>query len=84
MNTSIEKMKECYVLCSLDLEGKTVYLRSLHEKGQWEITTDIELATKAPDRDTAEFVRDFYMQEVGNGEWLITPVIIQYMLVNES
>lgn len=84
MKTSIEKIKECYVICSLDLNGNTCYLRSLHEKGKWEITTDVEMATKCMDRDAARYLRAFYLNEIGDGEWVVTPLMIQYMLIDET
>lgn len=85
MKVSIEKAKECYVICSIDLSGKTVYLKSLHDVGKWEITTDIEMATKCADRETANIMLNIYYQEIGNDNtWVIVPLIIQYQLIDES
>ena len=68
-----------------DLSGKTVYLKSLHDVGKWEITTDIEMATKCADRETANIMLNIYYQEIGNDNaWVIVPLIIQYQLIDES
>lgn len=83
MKTTIEKMKECYVVCSIDAVGKTVYLRMIHKDSSWEIVTDVEIATKCLDREAAEAMKNFYMNEIGDGEWAIVPLIIQYSLVEE-
>ena len=84
MKTSIEKVKECYVLCSLDLTGNTVYLLRSVIDSKWIVTADPEIATKCADKETAEILRDLYMREIGDATWVIVPMIIQYHLVNEE
>lgn len=84
MKTKLEDSKTYYVICSIDLDGKTVYIRSLHGPGKWEIVADIEKATKANTLEAAELLYELYRQEVNNGEWVIVPLIIQYLLVDES
>ncbi len=52
MDKSLEKSLKRYVICSLDQAGNVVYLHSLHEY-KWELTTDVERASKAVNRRTA-------------------------------
>lgn len=83
--TNVEKLKHVYVLASIDNAGKTVYLRSLHSAGQWEIVADIEMATKGSNMATIELMRDFYEQETDNyNTFVIVPLEIEYRLVRED
>lgn len=84
MKLSTEKINNYFVLCSLDLEGKTVYLRSLHDLNKWEIVTDIEMATKTHDYETAELLKECYDREIGDAEWAIVPEIITFQLIDET
>ncbi len=79
----IEKIRELFVLCSIDKKGQTCYLRSLHEPGKWEIVTDIEIATKYTTLEAAEISYDFYKREMGNSylEFVIIPMEIEYRLI---
>ncbi len=85
MNKSLEKQTIKYVICSLDNIGKTIYLHSLHDF-KWELTPDIERATKTLDRKIANIVLDNYYHDMKpkDEEWLIVPVVTEYYLVNES
>ncbi len=82
----IEKIRNAYVLCSIDNTGKTCYLRSLHEPGKWEITTNIEVATKYATSDAADLSYDFYQRELGSdaGVFVKIPLEIEYRLINEE
>lgn len=85
MKTTVEKTNNYYVLCSIDNSGNTVYLRSLHEPGKWEITADIEFASKCVNKNTAELTLQFYENETQNyDKWVIVPMIIEYKLINET
>lgn len=86
MKKYIEKLRTGYVLCSIDNNGTTVYLRSLHEPGKWEIVSDIEIATKYTSSDAADMSYDFYMAELGTnaGKFVKLPFEIEYRLINES
>lgn len=85
-NYSIEKIKKVCVLCTIDTEGRTAYLRSLHDPGKWEITTDIETATKYTTDDAAMMSYDFYQREMGSdaGTFVIVPLEIEYRLIEEQ
>lgn len=84
MRKQLEKTINKYVIASIDAEGKTVYLRSLHDH-KWEIVTNIELATKAYDKDIADMVLANYMEDFQtNTEFVIIPLTIEYYLVDES
>lgn len=84
MRKQLEKTINKYVIASIDAEGKTVYLRSLHDH-KWEIVTNIELATKTYDRDIADMVLMNYMEDFQtNTEFVIIPLTIEYYLVDES
>ena len=81
---TLEKLKKVYVLCGIDTAGTTVYLRSLHETGKWEVTADIEMASKCVNKQTAELMLDFYNQEIGDATWVIIPCWIEYILIKEE
>ncbi len=82
-NYSIEKINKVYVLCSIDLSGKTVYINSLRNH-KWEITTDIERASKMLSRKVARIVLDGYYQDTGNNNtFAIIPLEVEYRLINE-
>ncbi len=85
MNKVLEKEKTKYLIVSLDNSGKTIYLHSLHNY-KWELTTDIERATKAVNRATAYMILNNYYTDIcpQNEEWIVMPVCIQYYLVNET
>ena len=84
MRKHLEKTINKYVIASIDAEGKTVYLRSLHDH-KWEIVTNIELATKTYYRDIADTVLRNYMEDFQtNTEFVIIPLTIEYYLVDES
>lgn len=82
---SVEKIKRVCVLCSIDNNGTTCYLRSLHEPGKWEITTNIEMATKYTTVDAADMSYDFYKKEIGNdaGNFVVINLEIEYRLIEE-
>jgi len=67
MRKQLEKTINKYVIASIDAEGKTVYLRSLHDH-KWEIVTNIELATKTYDKDIADIVLMNYIA-YGGSQW---------------
>lgn len=84
MRKQLEKTINKYVIASIDAEGKTVYLRSLHDH-KWEIVTNIELATKTYDKDIADMVLMNYMEDFQtNTEFVVIPLTIEYYLVDES
>jgi hypothetical protein len=84
MKKSIEKINKLYVICSIDLSGKTVYLNSLHNH-KWEITPDIERASKTLSRKVANMVLEGYYQDMGNeSEFVIIPMEVEYRLIDES
>lgn len=84
MRKQLEKTVKKFVIASIDVEGKTVYLRSLHNH-KWEIVTNIELATKAYARDIADTVLRNYMEDFQtNTEFVVIPLTIEYYLVDES
>lgn len=84
MRKSIEKINKLYVICSIDLSGKTVYLNSLHDH-KWEITPDIERASKTLSRKVANMVLEGYYQDMGNeSEFVIIPMEVEYRLIDES
>lgn len=84
MRKQLEKTVNKYVIASIDAEGKTVYLRSLHDH-KWEIVTNIELATKTYDRDIANMVLMNYMEDFQtNTKFVVIPLTIEYYLVDES
>ena len=84
MKKSIEKINKLYVICSIDLSGKTVYLNSLHDH-KWEITPDIERASKTLSRKVANMVLEGYYQDMGNeSEFVIIPMEVEYRLIDES
>lgn len=84
MRKSIEKINKLYVICSIDLSGKTVYLNSLHDH-KWEITPDIERASKTFSRKVANMVLEGYYQDMGNeSEFVIIPMEVEYRLIDES
>ncbi len=82
----IEKVKNLFVLCSIDKMGQTCYLRSLHEPGKWEIVTDIEIATKYTTVDAADMSYDFYCRELGSDASLFVriPLEVEYRLIKEE
>lgn len=82
----IEKMKEGYVLCTLDKNGNTGYLRSLHEPGKWEVVYDIEMSTKYANDEAANMSYWLYKNEMGNnaGEFVMIPFEIEYRLLQEE
>jgi len=83
-NYSIEKINKLYVLCSIDLSGQTVYLNSLHDH-KWEITPDIERASKMLSRKVARIVLDGYYQDtVSDSSFVIIPMEVEYRLINET
>ncbi len=84
MNNSVEKVVSRYVICSIDQAGKTVYLNSLR-LGNWEITTDIERASKAVDKETAQYLLEGYYSDmkICDEEWAVIPLVITYTLVGE-
>ena len=86
MNKILEKEVIKYLIVSTDNTGKTVYLRSLHEENKWEITPDIERATKIYNRRLANMVLENYYYDIhpADEEWIIMPVMIQWSLVDES
>lgn len=81
MNKSVEKINNYYVLCGLDSAGTTVYLRSLHERGKWEITADVEKASKCENIFTAEMLQEIYDDEIGDAKWVIIPLEVEYRLI---
>lgn len=91
MDNSIEKVKECYVLSSVDSGGNTIYLKYLL-KHNWELTTDIEQASKMLQRDFAEEVlHDYYydncyydMGGTADGLFVIVPLKITWELIKET
>ena len=84
MKISIEKINKLYVICSLDLFGNTVYLNSLHDH-KWEITPDIERASKTLSRKVANMVLEGYYQDMGyDNQFVIIPMEVEYRLINES
>ena len=82
----VEKVKKVFVLCSLDNTGRTCYIRSLYEPGKWEITTNIEMATKYTTMDAADMSYWFYQKELGDdaGVFVVIPLEIEYRLVKEE
>ena len=85
-NNSIEKVKECYVLSSVDSGGNTIYLKYLL-KHNWELTTDIEQASKMLQRDFAEEVLNDYYYDMGGSEdglFVIVPLKITWELIKET
>ena len=84
MDKSLEKSLKRYVICSLDQAGNVVYLHSLHEY-KWELTTDVERASKAVNRRTAQMILENYQYDTHSKyEWIIVPLNIEYYLINES
>ena len=81
---SIEKVKECYVIASVDNNGNTVYLRYLLNK-KWEIVRDIEVASKVADVDFAtEVLKDYYYDtQCYEDQFVIVPLKITWELVKE-
>ncbi len=80
---SLEKEKRVYCLASIDLNGDTVYLRSLHDH-KWEIVTDIEIATKAKTRKLAQVILDGYEQDIREYDtFVIVPCEITWSLIEE-
>lgn len=85
MRDTIEKIENYFVLCSIDNCGNTVYLRSLHEPGKWEITADVDKASRCVNKATAELTLQFYESETQNyDKWVIVPLVIEYKLVDET
>lgn len=82
----VEKIKKLFVLCSLDNAGNTCYLRSLLQPGKWEITTNIEVATKYTTTDAADISYDFYQRELGFDActFVRIPLEIEYRLIKEE
>ena len=85
MNKILEKEVIKYLIVSLDNTGKTVYLHSLREN-KWEITPDIERATKTYNRRLANMVLENYYYDIHpiGEEWIVMPVVVQWSLVDES
>ena len=85
MNTYIEKKEKRYIIAGLDAEGNTVYLRYLLGK-KWELTPNIERASKMHKRSFAKDVLDMYYHDCPGltDKWVIVPLIITYELVNET
>ena len=85
MDKALEKEVIKYLIVSIDKSGKTVYLHSMHNH-KWEITPDIERATKTYNRRLANMILENYYYDIHpqDEQWLIMPVAIQWHLVNES
>lgn len=79
-----EKEKYYYVLASIDKEGKTVYLHYLLNH-KWEITDDIERASKTEVRSIAEDVlEDYYFDtQCYNDTFVIIKMKITWELIKE-
>ena len=85
MNKSVEKVRKCYVICSIDLEGKVCYLKSLGSPGRWEIVIDIEQATRCYNKNVARLMLQLYEHEMqSHDEFVIIPLEIEYRLINEE
>ena len=84
MNSSIEKVNKTYVLASIDNEGKTVYLRYLLNKN-WEIVTDIEIASKMGDAAFAAEILDEYHYDTKcyDDKFVVVPLKVIWELIKE-
>lgn len=88
MNKHLEKTLNRYAICSMDENGKVVYLHSLRF-GKWELTHDICRATKTENKDLADELLSYYLSDtldtdgVYAGEWVIVPMVIEYSLIEE-
>lgn len=80
----IEKERNSHVLASIDKQGKTVYLRYLLDH-KWEITDDIERASKIDDLDLAEEVlQDYYYDtQCYDDKFVIVGLKITWELIKE-
>ena len=81
----LEKQTRKYVVASLDLKGNPVYLHSLHDH-EWEVTPDIERASKTRSRSLASEVLNNYMTDMHfpDEEWIIVPMVTEMYLIDES
>ena len=83
-NNFIEKVSNNYVLASLDKDGNTVYLRYLLNY-KWEITSDIERASKMNTPELAKEVLNNYYYDTNcvDDIFVIIPMKITWELVKE-
>lgn len=81
----LEKERKTFVIASIDKSGKTVYLRYLLNR-KWELTDDIERASKINLHDLAEEVlRDYYYDtKCYDDQFVIIPLLIKWELINET
>lgn len=81
-----EKIKNGFVLCTLDQNGNTGYLRSLHKPGKWEVVKDIEMATKYMNDEAANMSYWLYKSEMGvdASEFVMIPFEIEFKLIQEG
>ena len=80
----VEKVKDYYVLASIDKSGKTVYLRYLLNR-KWEITDDIERASKIEFADLAEEVLNNYYTDTRcyDDKFVIVKLQMTWTLIKE-
>lgn len=79
-----EKEVVRYVVATLNEEGKAMYLHSLHG-GKYELTDNIEYATKVIGQEAAKTFYGFALQDFEPYvELVLIPLIITYELVKEE
>lgn len=82
MNSYIAKKVKKYVIATLD--SPTKYLKSLGQENGFIFTDNIEYATKAVGKFTADTLLEcFYAENNIETELVILPVVISYELINE-
>lgn len=80
----IEKERKTYVIASVDKGGNTVYLHYLLDH-KWEITQDIERASKVDSFDFAKEVLNDYYYDTNcvDDIFAIIPLKISWELIQE-
>ena len=81
MNKFQEKKARKYVIATLDTP--TMYIHSLRWS-KYELTSNIELATKALSRGLAKDIKGDYLRNNPYEDLVIIPVEITYELINEE
>ena len=82
MEKVLEKSNLVYVLATVENDMRC-YLKSLHEIGCYEITADIEKASKARSKKIINMLLDNYRMDMKEQalDFFVVPVLIEYNLI---
>lgn len=82
MNRYLEKKTRKYVIATLD--NPTLYLKKTPAKPEYCFVEDIEVATKAMSRKSANLILSYYYSDTRlDTELVVVPVEITYEIIEE-